>query len=350
MSVPESPAPRTSASAGPPAGMLALRFVTAGGQPFSLRQLAGTTFVLAHVERWGATPAEEAGLRAELRGLGAELVIVTPTEAIHFGPDDAPTRLLPSGPLPPAKGLKVQVIDAAQMARWSQSAESPEDPPARMVLDALRAAGEALRTRPPVNAGFSRRELLVTSLVSAFALALFDGCTTARPTPEPTAQALSGTPAPGMVDITLKINGASHPLRIEPRVTLLDALREQLGLTGSKKGCDMGQCGACTVLADGKRINACLALAVQYEGREITTIEGLAHGDELHPVQAAFLEHDAFQCGYCTPGQILSAVALLEEGHTGSDEEIREFMSGNLCRCGAYSNIVAAVRSCRRSG
>jgi len=131
---------------------------------------------------------------------------------------------------------------------------------------------------------------------------------------------------------------------VEPRVTLLDALRERLALTGTKKGCDHGQCGACTVLLDGRRINACLTLAVMCEGKSITTIEGLAKGEELHPVQAAFIARDAFQCGYCTPGQICSAVALLAEGHAGTDDEIREWMSGNLCRCGAYPNIVDAIR------
>ncbi|MEX6508485.1 (2Fe-2S)-binding protein [Jiella sp. M17.18] len=143
----------------------------------------------------------------------------------------------------------------------------------------------------------------------------------------------------------LNINGALHAVTLEPRVTLLDALREHLGLTGTKKGCDQGQCGACTVHVDGERVLACLTLAVQAEGKAVTTIEGLAGKDGApHPVQQAFLEEDAFQCGYCTPGQIMSAVACIEEGHAGSDDEIREFMAGNLCRCGAYNGIVAAVK------
>ncbi len=150
------------------------------------------------------------------------------------------------------------------------------------------------------------------------------------------------------VAIALRVNGVEHRLRVDVRVTLLDALRDLLKLPGTKKGCELGQCGACTVLLDGSRINACLTLAVMAEGRAITTIEGLASGDTLHPVQAAFIEHDGFQCGYCTPGQIMSAVALLAEGHAGSDDEIREHMSGNLCRCGAYTNIVAAVRQAAR--
>jgi xanthine dehydrogenase YagT iron-sulfur-binding subunit len=142
----------------------------------------------------------------------------------------------------------------------------------------------------------------------------------------------------------LRVNGNARRLRLDSRVTLLDALREHLGLVGTKKGCDQGACGACTVLVDGKRVLSCLTLAAQCDGRNVTTIEGLARDGELHPLQEAFVRHDGFQCGYCTPGQIMSAVALLEEGRVGSDEEIREFMSGNLCRCGAYPNIVAAIR------
>ena len=147
----------------------------------------------------------------------------------------------------------------------------------------------------------------------------------------------------GAVNTHLKINGKDFALDLDPRTSLLDTLRETLHLTGSKKGCDHGQCGACTVLVNGRRINSCLSLAVTHEGDEITTIEGLATGDRLHPMQAAFVEHDGFQCGYCTPGQICSAVALVKEGHANSDQEIREWMSGNICRCGAYPNIVAAI-------
>jgi xanthine dehydrogenase YagT iron-sulfur-binding subunit len=173
--------------------------------------------------------------------------------------------------------------------------------------------------------------------------------------------------APPAVRTALTINGRRHDLALDPRVTLLDLLRERLGLTGTKKGCDHGQCGACTVLAQGRRVNSCLTLAVACDGLSITTVEGLARGETLHPVQAAFLEHDAFQCGYCTPGQLCSAVALLDEGRAGAvsavtadvsrlgpvaltEDEIRERMSGNLCRCGAYPNIVAAVRAAARAG
>jgi xanthine dehydrogenase YagT iron-sulfur-binding subunit len=143
--------------------------------------------------------------------------------------------------------------------------------------------------------------------------------------------------------VVLTVNGQQYQLTIDPSVSLLDALREYIGLTGTKKGCDHGQCGACTVLADGKRINSCLTLAVMKQDTEITTIEGFAKGDELHPMQAAFIEHDAFQCGYCTPGQICSAIALLEEGKATTRDEISELMSGNICRCGAYNNILDAI-------
>src|SRR3712207_1886847 len=151
------------------------------------------------------------------------------------------------------------------------------------------------------------------------------------------------------LDVVLRVNGTEHPLALDPRTTLLDALREHLHLTGSKKGCALGQCGACTVLMDGQRVKSCLSLAALVEGREITTIEGLAQGDELHPLQAAFIDHDAFQCGYCTPGQIMAGVACIAEGHAGSAEEIRAWMSGNLCRCGAYDHIVAAIQDAARA-
>jgi xanthine dehydrogenase YagT iron-sulfur-binding subunit len=153
------------------------------------------------------------------------------------------------------------------------------------------------------------------------------------------------TQGPGPIAVTLNVNGRAHELRVEPRVTLLDALRERLALTGTKKGCDQGTCGACTVLVDGRRVNSCLTLAVMAQGKAVTTIEGLANGDELHPMQTAFLAHDGFQCGYCTPGQIMSGVALIAEKRPTDDVSVREWMSGNICRCGAYPNIVAAVQA-----
>jgi xanthine dehydrogenase YagT iron-sulfur-binding subunit len=147
-----------------------------------------------------------------------------------------------------------------------------------------------------------------------------------------------------MVSLELTINGKSYALSLDPRTTLLDLLREHLDLTGTKKGCDQGQCGACTALADGRRINSCLTFAPMYDGAQITTVEGLATNGALHPLQQAFIDHDAFQCGYCTPGQICSAVGLIAEGRAKSADEIRELMSGNICRCGAYTNIVAAIQ------
>jgi xanthine dehydrogenase YagT iron-sulfur-binding subunit len=186
----------------------------------------------------------------------------------------------------------------------------------------------------------TRRELLQLAAVTGGALA--GGQTLLGTTPPAAAQSVPAAPAP--LDVVLRVNGNEHRLALDPRTTLLDALREHLHLTGSKKGCGLGQCGACTVVMDGKRVKSCLSLAALVEGREITTIEGLARGDQLHRLQAAFIERDAFQCGYCTSGQIMAGVACIAEGHAGSPEEIRQWMSGNVCRCGAYDNIVAAIQ------
>jgi xanthine dehydrogenase YagT iron-sulfur-binding subunit len=165
-----------------------------------------------------------------------------------------------------------------------------------------------------------------------------------------TANESGGTaPFRSVIDLTLRVNGLDHRVSIEPRVTLLDLLRERLSLTGTKKGCNFGECGACTVHLDGRRVNACMVLAVAAEGRDVVTIEGLANGAALHPVQQAFIDHDGFQCGFCTPGQIMSAVACVDEGHVRSEAEIREWMSGNLCRCSAYPQIVAAVKTVART-
>jgi xanthine dehydrogenase YagT iron-sulfur-binding subunit len=167
---------------------------------------------------------------------------------------------------------------------------------------------------------------------------------------EPAAQTATPAPAiPGTIPVTLKVNGESHAVQIDPRATLLDTLRETLHLTGTKKGCDHGQCGACTVHIDGRRANSCLAFAAMHQNSEITTIEGLGTPEHLHPMQAAFVAHDGFQCGYCTSGQIMSASAMVKEPWGPSDTDVKEGMSGNICRCGAYPNIVAAVQSVRRS-
>lgn len=207
---------------------------------------------------------------------------------------------------------------------------------------------------------FARRRFLIHTGALSTGLAA-DVAWSAKDTVEP----VRGDPAAAEIAVRLRVNGVARELRLDPRVTLLDALRERLALTGTKKGCGHGQCGACTVLVNGRRINSCLALAVAHDGDEVTTIEGLAAHAELDPVQAAFVEHDAFQCGYCTPGQIVSCVAMLDEARRGmpsavtadvareaalplDDAEVRERMSGNLCRCGAYVNIVAAARDVAR--
>jgi len=193
--------------------------------------------------------------------------------------------------------------------------------------------------RPPfkTTSGFDRRTFIASAAGTAAAIPL------ARAAGAPASQSAQRD-ASLPVEMTLRVNGEDKALTVDARTTVLDALREHLGLTGSKKGCDHGQCGACTVLVDGRRVLSCLTLAIATQGRDIATIEGLSKGDELHPMQQAFIEQDAFQCGYCTPGQIMSAIACVHEGHTNSDEDIREHMSGNICRCAAYPNIVAAVK------
>ena len=188
-----------------------------------------------------------------------------------------------------------------------------------------------------------RRELLKVTAATGGALAAAPLLTESTP-----AAAAEPAGANEAVDVVLRVNGSERRLTLDTRTTLLDALREHLHLTGTKKGCGLGQCGACTVLIDGKRMKSCLSLAALVDGREVTTIEGLAQGAELHPLQAAFIERDAFQCGYCTSGQIMAGVACIREGHAGSPAEIREWMSGNICRCGAYDHIVAAIGDAAR--
>ncbi|MFL6675806.1 MAG: aldehyde dehydrogenase iron-sulfur subunit PaoA [Massilia sp.] len=202
----------------------------------------------------------------------------------------------------------------------------------------------------------TRRNLLVTGALSATATAL--PSVAGAQTPGSTSAMVTATPAPVTGKVALRVNGQRYEMEVDTRTTLLDMLREHLHLTGTKKGCDQGQCGACTIIVDGRRINSCLSLAVMHDGAEITTIEGLGTPDKLHPMQAAFVKHDGYQCGYCTPGQICSAVAVLDEIRQGipshatrditqrpllSSDELRERMSGNICRCGAYSNIIDAI-------
>lgn len=197
------------------------------------------------------------------------------------------------------------------------------------------------------RSGFDLTRRALLKLTAATGGALAAGRLLPGAAPPAAAQGANSAPTP--LNVVLRVNGNEHRLMLDPRTTLLDALREHLKLTGSKKGCGLGQCGACTVLMDGKRVKSCLSLAALVDGREITTIEGLAKGERLHPLQAAFIERDAFQCGYCTSGQIMAGVACIAEGHAGSAQEIRDWMSGNLCRCGAYDHIVAAIQDAARA-
>jgi xanthine dehydrogenase YagT iron-sulfur-binding subunit len=315
----------------------------------------GEPRVLAFVRAWRAEHLGREDLhaiRATLRGLGAELVVLAEDGVWSFRPDDDPDQLADysdrlAGDVATAallygvRGARdaVFVIDADGTIRFAHR-ELDIGP---RLASALEAAAEAVLAPPPPL--FTRREWVSSCLVAGFAFTFLRACRgddkAAVPAPEPAA------PAPNELDIVLDINGKRHQLRVEPRVSLLDALRERLDLTGTKKGCDAGQCGACTVLADGKRVLSCLTLAATAQGKQITTIEGVADGDKLHPVQTAFVEHDALQCGFCTPGQITSAIGLIAEDRAHTDDEVREHMSGNLCRCGAYANIVAAIQAAR---
>jgi xanthine dehydrogenase YagT iron-sulfur-binding subunit len=215
--------------------------------------------------------------------------------------------------------------------------------------DVQRNQPGQLEEKPKNNSSVTRRSFLsrvgAVGIVATARPFLAHASITQVETPGPVT---SPTSPPGALPITLKINGKQYPLELEPRVTLLDALRNNLQMFGTKKGCDHGQCGACTVHVNGRRVNSCLTFAIMHQGDEITTIEGLARNGELHPMQAAFVEHDGFQCGYCTSGQIMSAVALLNEPCGSDDNSVRECMSGNICRCGAYPNIVAAVQQGRK--
>ena len=298
-----------------------------------------------------------ADIRAELRGLGAALLLVTDDRSFSFRPDDevdhqgrshrsgpaawSELRRAFALPIVPARPDELSLVVLSNrgviVARQTVSAE---DSLSALAIG-LRAAGqEAIAPRHPL--ALSRREVVLASLVGAFALLAGQSCR------EPPPKAAAPPPQAARTrKISLNINGQPQSLEVEPRVSLLDALRERLSLTGSKKGCDHGQCGACTVLIAGRRVNACLTLAVMVGDSPITTIEGLAHGEILHPMQAAFVAEDALQCGYCTPGQIMSALGLVRENRAHTDAEVREHMSGNICRCGAYTNIVAAIQKAR---
>jgi len=339
-------------------GMVAPSFVLHddAGRPLSSSEARGRPWVLAFARSW-RPGGDDPALRAELRGLGAILFIASDTGVWSFRPDDD-LELSAAGSARLTRELAelrarwgvpsgedgVFVIDGDGAVRF---ALAPSGDLAGALAASLAAAGRALLGLPP-RPGITRRDWAVMSLVAGFGVVALHGCRPRAPDrpgePPPPLSAAAGSD----IDVVLRINGQDRRLRIDARVSLLDALRERLALTGTRKGCDHGQCGACTVLRDGRPVNACLTLAVAAQGAEITTIEGLARGDQLHPVQAAFITHDAFQCGYCTSGQILSAVALLRDGRARTDDEVRQQMSGNICRCGAYPNIVAAIQAARK--
>ncbi len=301
-------------------------------------RVEGQTSVLAFFpDDWDpARPAQIAAYREALRSLpgGAQLLGVTHDEAwlqLETAEEGSLRFPLVQNPaLAETFGVvgkqAVFVIDPEGIVRWSHVGPVGSTPS----LDELTRSVERAQ-----NPGVSRRTLLVTAAAASLALAFL---------PRTTFAGQAKAPAGAAKTITLNVNGKNMAVKVDPRTTVLDALRERLNLTGTKKGCDHGQCGACTVHINGRSANSCLVLAMQAEGDKIATIEGLAHGDDLHPVQAAFIKHDGFQCGYCTPGQIMSAVYAIKEGHTKDDEEIREWMSGNICRCGAYPGILAAVK------
>ena len=327
-----------------------------------LARNAGQPVVLVFAADWGEPSRETLdAVRAELRGLGAALLVLSQVSWFCFRPDDElevvePTAALSSGvsklleqyevkPAALAAGrLTLCLLDEQGAVRFRSTTDVAGDIP-KALLSALQNAGKSTVsvTEAKSDELVSRREVVMLSLLGALAVMMADGCKRAPPAPPPKPVPA----APREVPVTLQVNGKPHQLMLEPRVSLLDALRERLGMTGTKKGCDHGQCGACTVLLDGRRVNACLTLAVMVRDRPVTTIEGLADGAKLHALQQAFITEDALQCGYCTPGQIMSAAGLLKENRAHTDEQVREHMSGNICRCGAYANIVKAIQSAR---
>jgi xanthine dehydrogenase YagT iron-sulfur-binding subunit len=334
-----------------------------GDSALVTRFFSGQPLVLGFTRAWCApAPEDLARLRRELRGLGAALLVFAPESVVSLAADDelelragdagfertAFERLVPRAARHELgrAALTLVILDADGNPAWHGHARRCDDPIGTL-LQGLSGASRELCERRGSKRGITRREWL-GSLAAALALSLGEGCRPDRPATDspPAALEARGT---NTALVRLKINGQPHELELEPRVSLLDVLRERIGLTGTKKGCDHGQCGACTVLIDGRRVNACLTLAVMVRG-EVTTVEGLSDGESLHPVQRAFIEEDALQCGYCTPGQIMSAVALIQEGHADDPAEIRESMSGNICRCGAYPNIVRAIVKARKAG
>ena len=370
----------------------------AGREPITLETFGGQPVVLAFLADWNPSRTTDelcGAARAELRGLGAVLLVASEESLWCFRPDDelelVASMATGGGPgllalrrrygVHAATSSALFVIDEAEIVCFAHppGTEPAREPTFAALVQALGLAGQALCARsapsdgqpeqpgarpvgsssaPPRRQGAgwqpSRRDVVVGSLVAALSVAFGLGGSPARALPAPEA----GAPPPGgpasneppEVPIAWRLNDRDHTLSVDPRASVLDVLRERMALTGTKKGCDHGQCGACTVLIDGQRVLSCLTLAVMADGAKLTTIEGLARGDRLHPMQEAFVVEDGLQCGYCTPGQIMSAIGLLREGRARTDPEVREQMSGNLCRCGAYPNIVAAIQAARRRG
>ena len=311
--------------------------------------------VLAFARDWSphsASHVEQRALRSHLRGLGADLIIVSAHQAWRIRPDDEIATLGELAARELARAHAIKREDAVIVLDYDHASIFEHRGPVvdhSQLLASLTAATEAMLRPAPTT--FTRRGWMSTCLVSGFATVVLASCKQHEhrdPVPEPAV-----VPPPAVaheIDIELDVNGTTHKLRIEPRVSLLDALRERLQLVGTKKGCDAGQCGACTIHINGKRVLSCLTLAATAQGKPITTIEGLAEGlggGALHPLQKAFIAHDGMQCGFCTPGQIMSAAALIKENRAKTDDEVREQMSGNICRCGAYPNILAAIQSVR---
>jgi xanthine dehydrogenase YagT iron-sulfur-binding subunit len=353
------------------------------GRTVSLSDLHGQPVILAfYPPQWDPARADQLAhfnrLVSQVPGVNAELLGISTDGMwceLAFAGDEVRVPMLadldPYGAIAELYGVDggqaVFVIDEEGVVCWSHIGSAGDAPRTDELVAALRAlaplppeSAPAISTTIDQCAGVapcmrvdgerpmylpSRREFVTTALAAAFALAAVPLISKAEPlaarlaTPEP--------PNPIAASVTLRVNGRPVALTIEPRVTLLDALREYAGMTGTKKGCDHGQCGACTVHINGRRQLSCLTFAIMHQSDEITTVEGLAQGDTLHPMQAAFIKHDGFQCGYCTSGQLMSATALLKEPCGKEDSDVRECMSGNICRCGAYPGILAAVQEVR---
>ncbi len=310
--------------------------VNADGSRVSLADLRGHLAVLAfHGAQWDpARPHQRAHLKAIVAQVSGDderislLTLPVSSEvADRFGVGDEET---------------VIVLDPESVVRWRHTGSI-----AARETDSLVSALIGHTDQQELERGLlstTRRQFVASALAAAIVLAVSPALARAKSAARRVAESAGG---PAQVRVVLNINGRDVPLDIEPRVTLLDALREYMGLTGTKKGCDHGQCGACTVHVNGRRQLSCLSFAAMHQGAKITTVEGLADGNTLHPMQAAFIKHDGFQCGYCTPGQLMSATALLTEPCGKSDADVKEGMSGNICRCGAYPGIVAAIQDVR---